>query len=126
MATRGYLTSRKFGPYFMPVNVQTLVIRNYCTAKKIPFSLPVCENFFPNSYFVLNQLVDNNSDIDLIMCSSFMLPSLDSRQNGILQLCLDKKIRLHFIFEGIKLIERSDLHNFILIDKLRSVSLDRA
>ena len=125
MATRGYLTSRKFGPYFMPVNVQTLVIRNYCTAKKVPFSLPVCENFFPNSYVVLNQLVDNNSDIDIIMCSSFMLPSLDSQKNGILESCLDKRIRLHFVFEGIQLIERSDLDMFILIDRLRSVSLCR-
>ena len=54
---RGYVTSRPFGGYSVPVPVQSLVLREYCQRKNFQYVLPVNENMFPHSYLVLEGLI---------------------------------------------------------------------
>src|SRR5260221_292807 len=81
---RGYVTSRPFGGYVIPVPVQSLVLRDYCQRKGYVYVLPVNENSFPHSYLVLEGMIQNLSDFSgVLMCSMHMLPQLSARRRAI-------------------------------------------
>ena len=77
---RGYVTSRGFGGYAIPVPVQSLVLRDYCQRKSYVYVLPVNENNFPHSYLVLEGMIQNLGDFEgVLMCSFHMLPQRSER-----------------------------------------------
>ena len=71
---RGYVTSRGFGEYRIPVPLQSLALRDYCARKGMQFILPANENNFPNSYLVLDGMVKGLAGYDgIVMCSVFLI-----------------------------------------------------
>ena len=84
---RGYVTSRPFGGYSIPVPVQGLVLRDYCQRKGLVYVLPVNENIFPHSYLVLEGMIRSLSDFEgMLMCSMHMLPQTAARRHATLSL----------------------------------------
>ena len=101
---RGYVTSRPFGGYVIPVPVQSLVLRDYCQRKGYVYVLPVNENSFPHSYLVLEGMIQNLKDFGgLLMCSMHMLPQRAARRRAIYDSVLRQGCSAHFVLEGIVL-----------------------
>jgi len=52
-----YNHSRPFGPYIIPISIQSSYLRMYCSNNNLTFSLPLTEYCVKNSYFALSQRV---------------------------------------------------------------------
>ena len=98
---RGYVTSRAFGEYRIPVPLQSLALRDYCARKGLQFILPANENNFPESYLVLEGMVQNLGDYSgIVMCSIHMLPRRPERRRLIYDRILSFGCSLHMVLEG--------------------------
>jgi sporadic carbohydrate cluster protein (TIGR04323 family) len=98
---RGYVSARPFGGYNIPVPIQNLVLRDYCTHNKLFFMLPVNENIFPHSYMVLDGLIRDLSAFEgVVMCSMHMLPAGKARRQAVIRKILDQGCVLHFALEA--------------------------
>lgn len=107
---RGYVTSRGFGGYAIPVPVQSLVLRDYCARKKFLYVLPVNENVFPHSYMVLEGLVESLSRYDgVLMCSMHMLPQRTERRRRLVGRILEQGASLHLVLEDMIVGAPADL-----------------
>jgi sporadic carbohydrate cluster protein (TIGR04323 family) len=105
---RGYVTSRPFGGYAIPVPVQSLVLREYCQRKNLIYVLQASENSFPHSYLVLEGMVQDLSDFEgILMCSMHMLPQRAERRRDVFEKVLGQHCSLHLILEGF-VIERPE------------------
>jgi sporadic carbohydrate cluster protein (TIGR04323 family) len=107
---RGYVTSRSFGAYYLPVPVQSLALRDYCQRKGKVYGLPVNENIFPSSYLVLEGLIQNLAGFEgIVMCSFHMLPQRAERRREIYERVLSQGCSLHFVFEDIIVSRAEDV-----------------
>lgn len=99
---RGYVTSRPFGGYSIPVPVQSLVLRDYCQRKGFVYVLPANENCFPHSYLVLEGMIQNLGGFSgVLMCSMHMMPQRSERRRHVLDTILRQGCSVHFVLEGI-------------------------
>jgi sporadic carbohydrate cluster protein (TIGR04323 family) len=119
---RGYVTSRGFGEYRIPVPLQSLALRDYCARNGMRFVLPVNENSFPHSYLVLEGMVEDLTDYDgIVMCSHHMLPQRPERRRRIYQLVLEQGCSLHMVIEGLVVASPADVERveeLLLLDRL--------
>lgn len=107
---RGYVTSRQFGDFFVPVPVQSLALRDYCTRKNKIYVLPVNENDFLHSYMVLEGMVENLDGFEgIVMLSMHMLPHRPERRRQIYRRILDQGCSLHIVLEGIVVENAADV-----------------
>ena len=106
---RGYVTSRPFGGYAIPVPVQSLVLRDYCQRKSFVYVLPANENNFPHSYLVLEGMIENLADFDgIVMCSMHMLPQRAERRRQMIAKVLGQGCSIHLVLEGIVIATPAD------------------
>ena len=119
---RGYVTSRSFGGYSIPVPLQSLALRDYCVRNKMVYILPVNENCFPHSYMVLEGLIQDLSSFQgLIMYSMKMLPQLASRRLKIYNKIFEQNCTMHLVLENIIISSLNDVKNLedlVLFDQL--------
>jgi sporadic carbohydrate cluster protein (TIGR04323 family) len=107
---RGYVTSRGFGEYRIPVPLQSLALRDYCARNNLRFVLPVNENNFPHSYLVLEGIIEDLSDFDgIVMCSMHMLPLRSARRRQIYGRVLEQGGSLHMVIEGLIIASTADV-----------------
>jgi sporadic carbohydrate cluster protein (TIGR04323 family) len=107
---RGYVTSRPFGKYAIPVPVQSLVLRDYCAHNKLFFILPVNENIFPNSFMVLEGLIRDLSAYEgIVMCSMHMLPTRVEARKAVVERVLSQGCSMHFALEATVVSTPKDL-----------------
>lgn len=132
---RGYVTARGFGPYLIPVPIQSLALRDYCARKKLAYVLPANENCFPHSYLILEGMVTDLSQYEgIVMCSMHMLPRRPERRMRICRRVLDQGCSMHFVIEDFVIASPADLaklNELLVIDQLagqglRSIALDTA
>ena len=98
---RGYVTSRAFGQYRIPVPLQSLALRDYCARKGLQFVLPANENNCPGSYLVLDGMVRNLADFSgIVMCSIHMLPQRPERRREIYERIISCGCSLHMVLES--------------------------
>jgi sporadic carbohydrate cluster protein (TIGR04323 family) len=130
---RGYVTARGFGPYVIPVPVQSLALRDYCARKKLLYVLPANENCFPHSYLVLEGLIADLSGYEgIVMCSMHMLPQRPERRGRIFHRIFAQGCSAHLVLEDFVVRGPQDveeLEDLLVIDRLasqapRSISLD--
>jgi sporadic carbohydrate cluster protein (TIGR04323 family) len=108
---RGYVTSRGFGGYVIPVPVQSLVLRDYCARHGLLYVLPVNENIFPASYMVLEGMIENLAGFEgVVMCSMHMLPRRPERRQHIYDRILGQGCALRCALEDIAITAPTDLH----------------
>jgi sporadic carbohydrate cluster protein (TIGR04323 family) len=101
-ATKAYATPRSFGGFQIPITLQSTTLRNYCEKNKLIFHLHVVENQIPNTYLVLEALVEKASQYDgIAMCSVSMLPNDRGHRRSIVKKILGRGCSLHFTFEQI-------------------------
>ena len=101
-ATKAYTTPRSFGGFQIPITLQSTTLRNYCEKNNLIFHLHVVENQIPNTYLVLEALVEKANQYDgIAMCSVSMLPIDRDYQRSIVERILKQGCALHFTFEQI-------------------------
>jgi sporadic carbohydrate cluster protein (TIGR04323 family) len=107
---RGYVSSRGFGGYVIPVPVQSLALRDYCSRKGKIYVLPVNENSFPHSYMVLEGIIAELAAFEgIVMCSIHMLPQRPQRRKDIYSKVLDQSCSLHFVIEGLQIASHEQI-----------------
>jgi sporadic carbohydrate cluster protein (TIGR04323 family) len=99
-ATKAYTTPRSFGGFQIPITLQSTTLRNYCEKNNLIFHLHVVENQIPNTFLVLEALVEKAHQYDgIAMCSVSMLPSDREYRRSIVKKVLAHGCALHFTFE---------------------------
>jgi sporadic carbohydrate cluster protein (TIGR04323 family) len=107
---RGYVTSRPFGQFNIPVPLQSLALRDYCQRKDLLYVLPVNENMFPHSYMVLEGMIQDLADYQgVVMYSMHMLPQRAERRQKIYDSILGQGCSLHIVLEDLVIAERQDV-----------------
>jgi sporadic carbohydrate cluster protein (TIGR04323 family) len=100
--TKAYTTPRSFGGFQIPITIQSTNLRTYCEKNGLIFHLHVVENQIPNTYLVLESLVEKAESYDgIVMCSVSMLPRDPSNRKSIVTRILQQGCKLHFTFEQI-------------------------
>lgn len=108
--TKAYTTPRSFGGFQIPITMQSTNLRNYCEKNSLTFHLHVVENQIPNTYLVLESLVEKANSYDgIVMCSVSMLPSDPPNRKSIVTRILQQGCKLHFTFEQIVISSLEDL-----------------
>ena len=134
--TKAYTTPRAFGGFQIPITMQSTNLRNYCEKNGLVFHLHVVENQIPNTYLVLESLVEKADKYDgIVMCSVSMLPGDPSIRKSIVTRILEQGCKLHFTFEQIvvsspeELAGLEELISLVALStchQLHSNSLDRS
>jgi sporadic carbohydrate cluster protein (TIGR04323 family) len=110
LGCRGYVTSRPFGGYAIPVPLQSLALRDYCQRKDLLYVLPVNENIFPSSFLVLEGMIQGLVDYDgIVMCSMHMLPESPQRRRRVLDAVVRQGCKLHTVIEDITVATSADV-----------------
>jgi sporadic carbohydrate cluster protein (TIGR04323 family) len=100
--TKAYTTPRSFGGFQIPITMQSTNLRNYCEKNALIFHLHVVENQIPNTYLVLESLVEKADNYDgIVMCSVSMLPNDPQIRKAVVARILEQGCKLHFTFEQI-------------------------
>lgn len=109
---QGYVTSKSFNGYALPVPIQNKLLRYYALENDMIYVLPQCELFIENNYMALFDTLRNMSaDSHLGLCSIFMFPTNNVKLKKITKIIISKNITSHFIFEN-KTIIPSNLLDF--------------
>jgi sporadic carbohydrate cluster protein (TIGR04323 family) len=118
---RGYVTSRPFLGNRVPQHVQNIVIREYCNRLNIVYLLSGTEYAIPESYFILNSILENLEMLDgVVAYSLFQMPLDSSIRKRVFKEIVDKNKTLHFAVEGITISSSSDIQ---LVEDVLSISM---
>tara|TARA_B100000575_G_scaffold292129_2_gene299740 strand:- start:480 stop:881 length:402 start_codon:yes stop_codon:yes gene_type:complete len=99
---QGYVTSRSFNGYSLPVPVQNKLLRYHSKEQELIYLLPQCELFIDNNYMSLFETLKNlKQNSNLGMCSMYMLPDNKEKFESVIKFIKDKNIIMHFIFENV-------------------------
>ena len=116
---RGYIFSREINGNFIPQRVQNLVIKDFTSRKNMFFKLSATEYKMKNSFYILKSLLKDIPNIDGIIFYSYeMLPENKSLRLSILQKLIDKKKKIFFALEELKIFNKQDLR---IIENLISI-----
>ena len=134
--TKAYTTPRSFGGFQIPITMQSTNLRNYCEKNGLIFHLHVVENQIPNTYLVLESLVEKADNYDgIVMCSVSMLPNDPLIRKSVVTRILEQGCKLHFTFEQIvvssieELVELEELVSLVALStsqQLLTNSLDQS
>ena len=117
--TKAYTTPRSFGGFQIPITMQSTNLRNYCEKNGLIFHLHVVENQIPNTYLVLESLVEKADNYDgIVMCSVSMLPNDPLIRKSVVARILEQGCKLHFTFEQIVV---SSLEELVELEELVSL-----
>src|SRR5688572_25509120 len=107
---RGYVTARGFGPYVIPVPIQSLALRDYCHRKKLLYVLPANENCFAHSYLVLEGMIEDLDGYEgIVMCSMHMLPQRAERRRRACLRVIEQGCALHLVVEDFVVATPQDV-----------------
>lgn len=99
---RGYISSRAFMGNRVPQAVQNLVIRDYCERQGLRYLLSATEYAMPNSYMMLEQVINGLSDVSgIVAYSLFQLPTEPGPREKLYQAIFDHKSVMHFALESL-------------------------
>mgnify|MGYP000035236443 FL=1 len=116
---RGYIFSREISGNHIPQRVQNLVIKDFTNRKNIFFKLSATEYKMKNSYYILKSLLKDISNLDGVIFYSYeMLPDNKNLRLAILQKLINKKKKIFFALEELKI---SNIHELKIIENLISI-----
>jgi sporadic carbohydrate cluster protein (TIGR04323 family) len=107
---RGYVTNRKFADFLIPIPLQSLALRDYCSRKKKVYVLPANETCFPHSYMVLEGIIEDLASFEgVVMYSMHMLPKRAERRKRIYRRVLEQGCALHLVLEDLVISAPDDI-----------------
>lgn len=121
---RGYNFSRSFMGERVPQHVQNIVIRDFCNKRKLNFLLSSTEYSMSNSFYILNQLLDNLRGLHgIVAYSIFQMPQDNKKRKKIFKKILKKKKKIFFACEDLKISTHKDLETIENIWLVKKASL---
>ena len=107
---RGYIFARPFMGERAPQHVQNIVLRDYCTKRGHELLLAATEYAMPDSFMILESLLDDISNIDgVVFYSLFQLPTEPSQRRSVYLRTLNQSKSLHFAVEGMSIQKQEDI-----------------
>ena len=99
---QGYVTSRSFNGFSLPVPIQNKLLRAHAKEENMVYLLPQCELFIEDNYMSLFETSNNIEEkAHLGMCSIHMMPQENKKFLDLTSTLIKKEVTLHFIFEDI-------------------------
>lgn len=121
--TKAYTTPRAFGGFQIPITLQSTTLRNFCDRQDLLFHLHVVENQIPDTYLVLESLVEKADQYDgIAMCSVSMLPNNLTTRESITHRIIKQGCALHFVFEQISIASLDQLQELEELVQLIKIS----
>ena len=106
---RGYIFSRPFLGERVPQHVQNLVIRDYCNKQGLQYLLSATEYAMANSHLILQQVLEELSNLDgIVFYSLFLLPEDKVERDRVINIILKKEKTLHFAVEGLRMNNKTE------------------
>jgi len=119
---RGYIFSRPFMGERVPQHVQNLVIRDYCKKQGFQYLLSATEYAMPNSHLILQQVLDELSELDgIIFYSLFLLPEDTTERDRVIQIILKKEKTIYFAVEGLRISNIPEYERIEIIWQVKKV-----
>ena len=116
---RGYISSRKFFGERAPQHVQNIIIRDYCKRNDMQFLLSSTEYAMEDCFIMLENLINDSSEIDGIVCYSlFQLPQVQTIRQQAFENIFDRGRSIHFAVEALsaeRLCEVERLEDIFLV-----------
>ena len=104
MRLLGYVTSREFQGFNIPVPAQNSCLREYANANNLIYVLPPLEHYFENCYMQLFTVIESLVEGDIIgMYSVAMLPTNFLKLKKIFDFIEEKDCSFYFILEAKKI-----------------------
>ena len=99
---RGYIFARPFMGERAPQHVQNIIIRDYCQKRGHDLLLSAAEYAMPDSYMILESVLDDLASIDgIVFYSLYQLPLQPEKRKSIYSRVLGAQKSLHFAVEGM-------------------------
>ena len=97
---RGYIFARPFMGERAPQHVQNIILRDYCQKRGHELLLSAAEYAMPDSYMILESVLDDLANIDgIVFYSLYQLPTQPEQRRLIYSRVLDAQKSLHFAVE---------------------------
>ena len=116
---KGYIFSRPFNGERAPQHIQNLVIRDFCTQKKIDLVLSSVEYAMKDSWMILKQIIKNLNKFDgIIFYSIYQLPTKESSRNFLYKNLIQKNKKIFFALEKKELFSIADFQDLEITLKI--------
>ena len=107
----------------VPQHVQNIIIKDFCNKNNLNFLLSVTEYSMKNSYYILNQILNNLNNLDgIVAYSVFQMPYDNLKRKKIFNKILKKKKKIFFACENLKILNKKDIDRIENIWSLRKIS----
>lgn len=107
---RGYIFARPFMGERAPQHVQNIILRDYCAKKGFELLLAATEYAMPDSYLILESVLEDLSNLDgILFYSIYQLPTEPIRRQSVYSRVIDAGKSLHFAVEGISILQIEDI-----------------
>ena len=107
---RGYIFARPFMGERAPQHVQNIILRDYCTKRGHDLLLSASEYAMPDSYMILESVLDDLTNIDgIVFYSLYQLPMQPEKRRSVYSRVLEADKSLHFAVEGMSIFRQEDV-----------------
>ena len=107
---RGYIFARPFMGERAPQHVQNIILRDYCQKRGHELLLSAAEYAMPDSYMILESVLDDLANIDgIVFYSLYQLPTQPEKRRLVYSRVLDAQKSLHFAVEGMSISSIKDV-----------------
>jgi sporadic carbohydrate cluster protein (TIGR04323 family) len=122
-SVRGYNFSRTFMGERVPQHVQNIVIKDFCQKNNFNFLLSATEYSMENSFYILNQLINNLKEIHgIVAYSIFQMPYNSNHRKKIFKIILKKKKKIFFACENLQVSTNEDVKRIDKIWNIKKIS----
>ena len=109
-SVRGYNFSRPFMGERVPQHVQNIVIKDFCLKNNLNFLLSATEYSMSNSFYILNQIINNLEGLHgIVAYSLFQMPYDYEKRTKIFNKILKKKKNIFFACENLKVSNKKEV-----------------
>ena len=109
---RGYIFARPFMGERAPQHVQNIILRDYCQKRGYELLLSATEYAMPDSYMILESVLDDLANIDgIVFYSLYQLPLQPEKRKLIYSRVLGAQKSLHFAVEGMSISNTNEIES---------------
>ena len=105
----GYVTSRPFGPFVMPVPAQNSCLREYANNKKLQYVLPQLEHKYEDCFMQLYSVMNSALTGDIIAMYSLEIVKETNKIDQIINYGISRNLSFYFVLENIYVISLIEL-----------------
>ena len=121
----GYVTSRPFGKFVMPVPAQNACLRDYVRSVAGEYVLPPLEHKFENCYMQLFSVFENMKAGDTIAMYSLEIVAQSEKAVQLIAKNLSKKRKAYFVLENFLIEDVSSFRQIMINNRLSKFVLKR-